>query len=58
MRLRAGRKASEAAPSSDYFPSVMVRQAEGFVQQRGVCVCVCVCSTVAGLVLELGGRLV
>ena len=43
MRLRAGRKASEAAPSSDYFPSVMVRQAEGFVQQRGVCVCVCVC---------------
>ena len=43
MRLRAGRKASEAAPSSDYVPSVMVRQAEGFVQQRGVCVCVCVC---------------
>lgn len=50
MRLGAGGKASEAAPSLDCVPSVMVRPAEGLGQQRGVCVC----STAETLVLELG----
>lgn len=50
MRLGAGRKASEAAPSLDCVPSVTVRPAEGFQQQR----CVCVWCTAERLVLELG----